>query len=232
MHVDLLVPVKLLSRAKTRLWGAVDGPDRATPDALRPRGSSSGGTEPPQAHLRLALALARDTVRAAAQAVTVRRLVVICSDETVRAVLARDGIETVPDEPDAGLNPALRHGETFLRGQRTTGAIGALLADLPALRPEELDDAVRAGLAAGRRAFCSDRLGLGTTLLLAPAGQPLDPRFGRYGSAAAHRASGAQELSGRWPGLRCDVDTVADIVVADELGLGRFTRAALTVAAP
>jgi 2-phospho-L-lactate guanylyltransferase len=97
------------------------------------------------------------------------------------------------------------------------------------LRAEELDGAVRAGLAAGRRAFCSDRLGTGTTLLLAPPGQPLDPRFGSD-SAAAHRASGAHELPGRWPGLRCDVDTVADLTAAGQLGLGRFTRAALAVA--
>ncbi|MFN2494345.1 MAG: 2-phospho-L-lactate guanylyltransferase [Pseudonocardiaceae bacterium] len=214
MHVDLLVPVKLLARAKTRLLGAADG-----------------GAGSSQAHTRLALALARDTLCAAAGAATVRRLVVVCSDERVRAVLAEDGIETIPDEPNAGLNPALRHGEALLRGQHSTVAIGVLQADLPALRPEELDCAVCDGLATGRRAFCSDRLGTGTTLLLAPREQPLDPRFGPD-SAAAHRASGAVELPGRWPGLRCDVDTVADLTVAGHLGLGRFTRAALAVVTP
>ena len=212
MHVDLLVPVKPLARAKTRL------------------SATAPGETVPAAHTRLALALARDTVHAAAGAATVRRLVVVCSDEMVRTTLAEDGIETIPDEPGTGLNPALRHGEAVLRGQRSTVTLGALPADLPALRPEELDRAVRAGLAAGRRAFCSDRRGTGTTLLLAPPGQPLDPRFGPD-SAAAHRASGAQQLPGHWPGLRCDVDTVADLAAAGHLGLGRFTRAALAVAA-
>ena len=210
--MDLLVPVKPLAQAKTRLLGAADG-----------------GTGEPGAHTQLALALVRDTLAAAAGATTVRRLVVICSDETVRTVLAGDGIEAVPDEPDAGLNPALRHGETLLRGQRTTVAIGVLLADLPALRPVELDGAIRAGLATGRRTFCSDRWGTGTTLLLAPPGVPLEPRFGGFDSAAAHRATGARQLSGCWPGLRCDVDTVADLSVAQGLGLGRFTRSALAV---
>jgi len=114
-----------------------------------------------------------------------------------------------------------------LRAADPATPVGALQADLPALRPEELDCAVRTGLATGARAFCTDRTGTGTTLLLAPPGQPLEPRFGP-GSAAAHRATGAWELPGCWPGLRCDVDTAADLAVARDLGLGRFTRAALS----
>ncbi|MGH3992859.1 MAG: 2-phospho-L-lactate guanylyltransferase [Pseudonocardiaceae bacterium] len=205
MQVDLLVPVKPLAQAKTRLRGA------------------AGGAA--QAHARLALALARDTIAAAAGAATVRRVVVICSDELVRAALAEDGVEAIPDEPAAGLNPALRHGEALLRAADPTAAVGALQADLPALRPEELDCALRDGLVTGVRVFCADRSGIGTTLLLAPPQRHLDPRFGP-GSAAAHRAAGAHELPGCWPGLRCDVDTVADLAVARQLGLGRCTRAA------
>lgn len=211
MHVDLLVPVKALAQAKTRLVGAADG-----------------GVGEPEAHARLALALARDTVAAAAGAATVRQVIAICSDERVRAALAEDGVLTIPDEPAAGLNAALRHGETRLRAGRLTVAVGALQGDLPALRPEELDRAIRDGLATGRRAFCRDRSGTGTTLLLAPSWLPLEPRFGP-GSASAHRAAGAQELPGCWPGLRCDVDTQDDLAVARNLGLGRFTRAALAV---
>jgi 2-phospho-L-lactate/phosphoenolpyruvate guanylyltransferase len=152
--------------------------------------------------------------------------VAICSDEQVCTALRGEGVQVIPDEPAAGLNPALRYGEAVLRAADPTTAVGVLQADLPALRPEELDRAVRYGLATGGRAFCPDRAGTGTTLLLAPPGQPLEPRFGA-GSAAAHRATGARELSGFWPGLRCDVDTAADLAVARDLGLGRFTRAAL-----
>jgi 2-phospho-L-lactate guanylyltransferase len=213
VQVDVLVPVKLLARAKTRLRGAVDG-----------------GAGAPQAHIRLALALARDTIAAAAGATTVRRVVVVSSDELVRRALAEDGVETIMDEPDAGLNPALRHGEALLRAVDPVVAVAALQADLPALRPQELDGALRSGLASGARAFCADRSGTGTTLLFAPPQLPLDPRFGP-GSAAAHRAAGAQELPGRWPGLRCDVDTGADLAVARRIGLGRFTRAALALPA-
>ncbi len=209
MQVDLLVPVKPLARAKTRLRGMADG--------------GAGG---PEAHARLVVALVRDTLAAATGAAAVRRAVVICSDEVVRSALAADGVEAIPDEPAAGLNPALRYGEAVLRGADPSATVGALQADLPALRPAELDCAVRTALATGGRVFCTDRTGTGTTLLLAPPRQPLEPCFGT-GSAAAHRATGARELAGWWPGLRCDVDTAADLAVARDLGLGRFTRAAL-----
>lgn len=209
MHVDLLVPVKPLAKAKTRLRGVADG-----------------GAGAPEAHARLVIALARDTLAAAAGAAVVRRAVAICSDEEVCTALTGDGVEVIPDEPAAGLNPALRYGEAVLRTADPTTTVGVLQADLPALNSQELDCAVRHGLATGGRAFCTDRTGTGTTLLLAPPGQPLEPRFG-VGSAAAHRATGAQELSGFWPGLRCDVDTAADLAIARGLGLGRFTRAAL-----
>lgn len=205
MHVDLLVPVKPLARAKTRLWSAASDPEE---------------------HARLVLAFTRDTLAAATGAARVRYVVVICSDGLVCAALADDGVQTIPDEPAAGLNPALRYGEAVLRAADVTATVVVLQADLPALRPAELDRAIRAGLATGGRAFCADRTGTGTTLLLAPPGQLLDPCFGP-GSAAAHRATGARELAGGWPGLRCDVDTAADLATARGLGLGQFTSAAL-----
>ncbi len=215
MHttVDLLVPVKSLARAKTRLRGAADG-----------------GAGDRQAHSGLALALARDVLAAAAAAATVRRLLASTSDPDVAAAVAADGVTTAPDEPDAGLNPALRHGERALRTADPGAAVAVLQADLAALRPEELDAAVGLALQTASRGFCPDRAGTGTTLLVAAAGQPLDPRFGA-GSAAAHRLAGTVELAGDWPGLRCDVDTPADLAVAVELGLGEHTRAALAASA-
>jgi 2-phospho-L-lactate guanylyltransferase len=205
MAVDLLVPIKPLARAKTRLRDAAD--DQA-------------------AHARLVVALAQDTLAAAAAAALVRRAVAVCSDELVRRVLAMDGVQAVADEPGDGLNSALRYGEALLRSADPATAVAAMPADLPALRPHELECALRHALATGGRAFCADQAGTGTTLLLAPPGQPLAPCFGPR-SAVAHRAGGARELAGHWPGLRCDVDTAADLARARELGLGRFTRAAL-----
>jgi 2-phospho-L-lactate guanylyltransferase len=210
--VDLVVPVKPLYAAKSRLRGAADR-----------------GVGDPDAHAALALALAHDTVAAVAAARTVRRLLVVSSDPVVAAELAAVGVEVAPDV-GGGLNAALRHGAGLLRAADPGAPVGALQADLPALRPEELDDAVAAAAAlaaTGRgRAFCADADGHGTTFLLAAAGVPLDPRFGD-GSAARHRGTGAVALDGPWPGLRRDVDTGDDLCAAAELGLGPHTRAVL-----
>jgi 2-phospho-L-lactate/phosphoenolpyruvate guanylyltransferase len=210
--VDLVVPVKPLYAAKSRLRGAADR-----------------GVGDPDAHAALALALAHDTVAAVRAATAVRRLLVVSSDPVVAAELAAVGVEVAPDV-GGGLNAALRHGADLLRADDPGAAVGALQADLPALHPEELEDALgsaRAAFATGRdRAFCADADGTGTTLLLAAAAIALDPRFGK-GSAGQHRASGAVALDGPWPGLRRDVDTGDDLCAAAELGLGPHTRAVL-----
>lgn len=207
MPVVLLVPIKPLARAKTRL-----------------RGAAGRGPGTPKAHTELVLALARDTLAAAAGAAMVHRAVAICSDGVVCRALEMDGVEAIPDLPAAGLNSALRYGEALLRTTDPAATVAALPADLPALRPQELDRAIHHGLDTCGRVFCTDHAGTGTTLLLAPPGRALEPRYGP-GSAAAHRTSGAREISGYWPGLRCDVDTAGDLALALELGLGRFTQA-------
>ncbi len=213
--MDLVVPVKPLERAKSRLRGAAD------------HGVGDAG-----AHAALTLALARDTVTAALAARAVRRLLVVSSDPAVAAELGALGAEVTPDV-HRGHNAALRHGADVLRGRDPGAAVGALQADLPALRADELDEAVadaRALFAAGaRRAFCADADGSGTTLLLAAGGVALDPRFGA-GSAARHAASGAVALAGARPGLRRDVDTGDDLRAAAALGLGPHTRAVLAPA--
>ena len=210
--MDLVMPVKPLHAAKSRLRGAADG-----------------GVGDPDAHTALALALAHDTVAAVLAARAVRRLLVVSPDPVVAAELAAVGVEVVPDVTD-GLNAALRHGAALLRAADPGTPVGALQADLPALSSAELDAALHDAAAlfatGARRAFCPDAEGTGTTLLRAAAGADLDPRFGA-GSAARHRASGAVPLLTAGPGLRRDVDTGDDLCAAAELGLGPHTRAVL-----
>lgn len=194
--VDLVVPIKNLDRAKSRLRGAV----------------------PADEHADLVLALLLDTVTAAVQAHGVRRVLVICEDERVPAALAGTGAECVDERGLPGLNAALTFGGQYLGTPGST--VGALQADLPALRPAELSAAIEE--ADGRRAYCADRPGTGTTLLLAAPGEPLHPRFGP-GSAGAHAATGAVRVGASNASLRCDVDTEDDLVIAAGLGLGKFT---------
>ncbi|WP_030436152.1 2-phospho-L-lactate guanylyltransferase [Actinoplanes subtropicus] len=194
-----VIPVKRLSAAKSRLRGAV----------------------PAARHADLALAMVRDTVSAVLAGAAVAELVVVTDDPVAAAAVTALGARVVPDRPAADLNAAMRFGADEVAG---LGRFRAVLAgDLPALRPEELDEAL--GSAAGR-SFVADAAGSGTVLLAAPPGEPLDPRFG-LGSAVAHATSGATPLDGDWPGLRQDVDTPADLARVLALGAGRHTCALL-----
>src|SRR5690349_18907307 len=185
----IVVPIKPLPVAKTRLRGAV--PDLAHPD--------------------LVLAMAQDTVVAALACPAVAKVLVVGDDPRVAAAMAELGADCVPDAPADGLNAAIRYGE-----RHATGPVAALTADLPALRPAELAEA----LDEGGRSFVPDQEGTGTVLLI---GRPLDPHFG-VGSAEAHERSGARRLDKNWPGLRRDIDTAADLAEGRRLGLGRHTE--------
>ncbi len=139
------------------------------------------------------------------------------STPVVALIARRGGAEVAHDEPPHGLNAALDHGAQLLRRDDQDVVVGVLQADLPALRSSELSAALAA--AAGRRAFCADRHGCGTTLLLSTPGGELRPRFG-IGSARAHRQTGAVRLSGPWPTLMCDVDYPDDLRACRRAGSG------------
>jgi len=199
--VDLIVPMKHPRAGKSRLRGAVD--------AAR--------------HPGLVLALASDTLAAVTSAARVRRVLLVAADPDAVAALAEFGVEIVAEQ-GRGLNAALCQGEALLRADDPGGVIGALQADLPALRAGDLGDALAE--AAGRRAFVADRQGTGTTLLLSAPGAPLDPHFGT-GSAQGHANSGALAVTGAVASLRSDVDTPDDLAHVCALGVGKHTAALL-----
>ncbi len=193
---SVLMPVKVLAQAKSRLAGLA-GPRRGD----------------------LALALACDTVTAVLGADAVARVIVITDDEVARAALTALGALVVPDEPRDGLNAALRHGAAYAAARWPADGTAALSADLPALRPEQISRALRAA-AAWPTAFVADAAGDGTTLYTAVPGAAFRPSFG-LASRARHAMGGAVELVlDGVPGLRRDVDTPSDLRRAVTLGLG------------
>ncbi|MEW2083099.1 2-phospho-L-lactate guanylyltransferase [Streptomyces sp. NPDC005283] len=197
---SLVVPLKPLVLAKSRLAEAAD-------DVLRPH---------------LALAFAQDTVAAALACPEVRDVAVVTDDPAAAAELAALGARIVPDMPAAGLNAALTHGAEAVRAVRPAAAVGALNADLPALRPMELAR-VLARASAFPRAFLTDTAGIGTTFLSAAPGVELRPAFGGR-SRRRHRASGAVEiLLDGVDSVRQDVDTGDDLEAALVLGVGPRT---------
>jgi 2-phospho-L-lactate guanylyltransferase len=205
MSWSIVVPVKRLAQAKSRLYAAGDRPlpERRT----------------------MVLAFALDTIGAALSTARVDRVVVV-TDEAEAAGALRDlGAIVVPDRPDAGLNPALQFGATMAAAMAPDNGVAILASDLPALRQDELAEALAAA-AAAPRAFVADAAAVGTALLAVGPGQPLEPRYGGD-SRLAHLATGAVELFGDWPSLRRDVDTPADLVDAEALGVGPATKAAI-----
>lgn len=202
----LVVPVKRLATAKSRLSGLGDATRQ-----------------------ELALAFALDTVEAAMQAACVGAVLAVTDDPRAGEALLALGVDVEADRPDAGLNPALRHGAEVVAAAHPAFGVGALSADLPALRPAELDGAlVAADTSGAESAMVGDHTGIGTTLLVARRVEAFVPRFGPR-SRAAHRAAGVVEpaFSTAAAGLRGDVDTEVDLWDARRLGVGRHTRAVL-----
>lgn len=197
MRWSVVIPVKSPARAKSRL--DPDGTAGARPDLVQ--------------------ALSADTIAAARAAAGVARVVAVV-DEAPLDLAAADEL-FVQTEP--GLNAALAQAWASCVRRWPDDGVAALLGDLPALRPEELADALRAA-AETPLGYVADAEATGTTLLTARPGSRLQPAFGP-GSAARH-ARVATALPGG-AGLRRDVDTQADLAAALRLGVGPHTRAVL-----
>lgn len=200
-----VVPVKAFSRAKSRLAGLGE-----------------------QARLDLVAAFAVDTVSAVAQSSRVGLVVVVTDElELVRA-LAGTGVVAVPEGHGDDLNATLVQGAAEGLRRRPDLRPLAICADLPALTGDSVDDFLGGLTVVGTDWFVADDAGTGTTTYLASTLDAFAPRFGT-GSASAHRAAGAGEVSDvAPPGLRRDVDTPQDLVDAIALGVGERTRWAVT----
>ena len=193
--MDLVVPVKRLVAAKTRLRGAAAAGDagRARPARARPhpRHGGRGPHGPPGAH----------------------------GAGGHRGPRGRGHADGVGHR--GGRRPAGR-AERRLRPRRRASCASAIRtprwarcqADLPALRPAELDAAIAAALRHPGAGVHGRRRGHRHDV---PAGRGrcrARPAVrGRIGGARTARR-GRCALDGAWPSLRCDVDTPADLTAA------------------
>lgn len=202
--VGLIIAVKRLAAAKTRLAPVFSAQTRES----------------------VVLAMLMDTLAAAARVPALQSITVITPDEAATAAATELGATVLADPTPEGdpdpLNNAIAAAERAVA--ESSPNIVVLQGDLPALQTQELAEAIAAARH-HRRSFVADRLGTGTSVLCA-FGAKLDPQFGAD-SSARHRRSGAIELTGAWPGLRCDVDTPADLAAARRLGVGPATARAL-----
>ena len=198
---SIVIPVKTTQSAKSRL--DLDGTDRP----------------------RVALAIALDTVAAAAQAELTGDVVVVTSDADVQAGVDQiDGARWIAD-PGMGLNGAVRAGLE----RANDDARAALLGDLPALRSHDLDRALLAATAE-ERSFIPDAEETGTVFVAWRSPASYEPHFGGE-SATRHAEAGHVRLPiPPTNTVRRDVDTIDQLAAARELGLGPRTTALLNAA--
>lgn len=200
----VLVPVKPVGRAKSRLAELGDDPRRA-----------------------LVSAFVADTVSAALSCSLVDTVMVVTDDHELARGLAGMGAEVVPDGVADDLNASLEQAAAEILRRRPGLALTALCADLPALRTRELADAL--DVAANHvTAVVADAAGTGTTMFTAEDITQFHPQFGS-GSLAAHVDAGAHEIvEVDVPTLRRDVDTPEDLRAALDLGVGPRTALVAT----
>jgi 2-phospho-L-lactate guanylyltransferase len=195
----VVIPVKPPAHAKSRLGGL--------------------GDEVRQA---LAAAFALDTVAAAVRSAAVASVLVVTDDHLLAARVRDLGVGVVPDATVDDLNTTLEQGAAEVRRRDPLLHLAALCADLPALRPGDLDRALGATVP-DRLCFVADTERVGTTLVTAPDLDTFRPRFGT-GSRAEHLDGGAVEVDlDGIESLRRDVDTPSDLEHALRLGVGPET---------
>jgi 2-phospho-L-lactate/phosphoenolpyruvate guanylyltransferase len=195
----VLVPVKPVAFAKSRLGGLGD-------DVRR----------------QLAEAFAVDTISAALQCDLVAAVMVVTDDHVLARRLAGEGVEVVPDGAGEDLNASLVQAAAELHRRHAGLGIAAVCADLPALRPAELAQVLRAA-PEDDMGFLADADGVGTTVVTAPHLARFRPTFGEH-SRSKHLDGGAREIElADVASVRRDVDTPHDLAEALRLGIGPRT---------
>ena len=206
------MPLRGLEDAKTRLGAELD----------------------PEERLELVVAMATRTLAATRDARGIAGTVLVTADPAAADLATRFGARTLVQRLP-GLNAALREARAVAVNLGAT-AILVLPIDLPAISPGALEtvladaadpgalDAASTGGVRDRPLVLAvpDRHGGGTNALLVSPPAAIEPAFGE-GSFAAHRAAaaGAGAAFRRHEGpLTLDVDTGADLLVAEAGGVG------------
>jgi 2-phospho-L-lactate guanylyltransferase len=207
-----LVPLRGLEDAKTRLGAELD----------------------PEERLELVVAMATRTLAATRDARGIAGTVLVTADPAAADLATRFGARTLVQRLP-GLNAALREARAVAVNLGAT-AILVLPIDLPAISPGALEtvladaadpgalDAASTGGVRDRPLVLAvpDRHGGGTNALLVSPPAAIEPAFGdgsfrAHASAAA--AAGAAFRRHEGP-LTLDVDTGADLLVAEAGGVG------------
>ena len=169
----------------------------------------------------LARAFALDVVDVLQKSPSIDLVVVVTSDDDVRAAVG--GCDIV-DDPGPGLNDAVAQGCAYALA-RGHSRVVVVPSDLPCLTVPALAEVLR--MSEGHlHAYCPDAEGDGTSLVVSHDPSSLATSYGP-GSATAHEAAGLVPLLEAPPEARREVDTLSHLRAAEALGVGPHTSAAL-----
>ncbi len=169
--MDIIVPVKRFSDAKTRLAGLLTTAERAA----------------------LAERLAATVLEQLALVQNVRRVIVVSSEPSIDRVVARQEFDLLPDDPRTpGLNPAIARAVQYALSGGAND-VGVVFSDLPLFTANEFGQIVRQHLDGGARkvTLVPDRFGVGTNVRLCRPGDLLPPLYGRNSASEYWRAASA-----------------------------------------
>ena len=193
VETDVLIPLKRLDAAKSRLASALTAPERR----------------------RLMAAMVAHVVRAA-RAADAGRVVIASSDPAAAGLADRLGVEWASD----GGRP-WNAGLVYARGTlpAPAAAVLYLAGDLPLVEPGDVTALVDAGVSGS--AVVGRAHDGGTNALWVSPPDALEPAFGAPRSAAVHAGRAGERgltvvMIDR-PGLARDVDTPADLAIARRL---------------
>lgn len=200
---QVILPVKRLSEAKSRL--------------AAPKG----------ARAELVLAMARDTLAAVESCDDVSRTWLLTADPSVVDALATAELGVLHETPHPStnaLNAAVTRAISELRARDGSTNVAIVVADLPALHPDELAAALTHA-AEHEASFVADADDIGTTAVMLGSHSTLMPTFGLQSGERHHAAKMVSVDAG--PGLRRDVDTLIALAAAQEIGVGPHTSAVI-----
>lgn len=169
--MDIIVPVKRFSGAKTRLAGLLPAAEREA----------------------LAELLAATVLGQLAQVSNVRRVIVASSEPSLSGLVVHYGFDQLPDDPlIPGLNAAIAQAvqRAVSRGAKD---VGVVFSDLPLFTAGEFEEIVRSHLEGAPRqvTLVRDRFGLGTNVRLCRPGDLLPPLYGRNSASEYQKAAAA-----------------------------------------
>ena len=192
--MDIIVPVKRFSEAKTRLAGPLRPAERAT----------------------LARLVVSTVLEQLARVRRIRRVILASSEPSLEQMAARFGFEMLMDDPQSpGLNAAVDRAVTQSVASGA-GDVGVVFSDLPLFNAKEFESIldVHFGGAPFQVTIVLDRFGTGTNVRVCRPGDLLTSLYGRNSAIEHQRAAALRGAEIRAVDSDCfshDLDQLADI---------------------